>query len=125
MKASNIGKVLGAFGLLLLLSSPFTLFVTSGSPLAAGVKAGLGLVLIGAYAATNFKQFGQFASRKSSFFFATTVLTALVVLGGLVAVNYIAHKKNQTWDLTKEKIYTLAPQTTSTLAALPDKVHAL
>jgi ABC-type uncharacterized transport system involved in gliding motility auxiliary subunit len=124
MKASNIGKVLGAFGLLLLLSSPFTLFVTSGSLVAAGVKAGLGLVLLGAYAATNYKQFGQFASRKSSFFFATTVLTALVALAGLVAVNYIAHKKNQTWDLTKEKIYTLAPQTTSTLAALPDKVRA-
>ncbi|QSQ24743.1 GldG family protein [Pyxidicoccus parkwayensis] len=125
MKASNLGKVLGAFGLLLLLSSPITLFITSGSLVASGVKAGLGLVLLGVYFATHFKQFGQFASRRSSFFFATTVLTALVALGGLVAVNYIAHKKNQRWDLTKEKLYTLAPQTTSTLAALPDKVRAI
>lgn len=124
MKASNVGKVLGAFGLLLLLSSPFTLFITSGSLVAGGVKAVLGLVLLGAYFATNFQQFGQFASRKSSFFFATTVLTALVVLGALVAVNYIAHKKNKQWDLTKEKIYTLAPQTVTTLASLPDKVRA-
>jgi len=125
MKASNLGKVLGAFGLLLLLSSPFTLFVTSGSLTASAVKAGLGLVLLGAYFATNFKQFGQFATRKSSFFFATTVLTSGVVLGGLVAVNYIAFKKNKRWDLTKEKIHTLAPQTTSTLAGLQDPVRAI
>ncbi|MFP2924258.1 GldG family protein [Pyxidicoccus sp. 3LG] len=125
MKATNVGKVLGAFGLLLLLSSPFTLFVTSGSLVATGVKAGLGLLLLGAYFATNFKQFGQFASRKSSFFFATTVLTALVVLAALVAANYIAFKKNRRWDLTKEQIYTLAPQTTATLAAMPDKVSAI
>ncbi|MCP3143685.1 GldG family protein [Pyxidicoccus xibeiensis] len=125
MRATNVGKVLGAFGLLLLLSSPFTLFVTSGSLVASGLKAGVGLLLLGAYFATNYKQFGQFASRKSSFFFASTVLTALVVLGGLVAVNYIAFKKNKRWDLTKEKIYTLAPQTTATLAGLTDKVRAI
>lgn len=125
MRAANLGKILGAFGLLLLLSSPFTLFVTSGSLLATAIKAVGGLLLLGAYFATNFKQFGQFASRKSSFFFATTALTALVVLGGLVAVNYIAFKKNQRWDLTKEKIHTLAPQTTATLAGLKEKVRAI
>ncbi len=125
MKAANLGKVLGAFGLMLLLSSPFTLFVTSGSPMATAIKAGVGLLLLGAYFATNFKQFGQFASRKSSFFFATTVLTALVVLGALVAVNYIAFKKNQRWDLTKEKIYTLSPQTSATLAGLKERVRAI
>ncbi len=125
MKAANLGKILGAFGLLLLLSSPFTLFVTSGSLLATAIKAVAALLLLGVYFATNFKQFGQFASRKSSFFFATTALTALVVLGGLVAVNYIAFKKNKRWDLTKEKIHTLAPQTTATLAGLKDKVRAI
>jgi ABC-type uncharacterized transport system involved in gliding motility auxiliary subunit len=125
MKAANLGKILGAFGLLLLLSSPFTLFVTSGSGVATAIKAGAGLLLVGAYFATHFRQLGQFASRKSSFFFATTVLTVLVVLGGLVAVNYIVFKNNKRWDLTKEKIYTLAPQTTATLAGLKEKVRAI
>lgn len=125
MRATHIGKVLGAFGLLLLLSSPFTLFLTSGSVTATVFKVVAGLVLLGVYFATNFKQFGQFASRKSSFFFASTVLTAVVVLGGLVAVNYIAFKKNQRWDLTKAKIFTLAPQTSATLASLPEKVRAI
>ncbi len=125
MKAANIGKVLGAFGLVLLLSSPFTLFLTSGSVFATAMKAGAGAVLLGVYFATNFKQFGQFASGRSSFFFASTALLVLVTLGGLVAVNYIAHKKNVRWDLTKEQLHTLAPQTRSTLAALKEKVRVI
>jgi len=71
MKAANIGKILGAFGLILLLSSPFTLFLTSGSVAITVTKAVVGAVLLGVYFATNFKQFGQFASKRSSFFFAS------------------------------------------------------
>jgi ABC-type uncharacterized transport system len=125
MTTSNVGKILGAFGLLFLLSSPFTLFFTSGSLALTAAKAVSGLVLLGVYAATNFKEFGQFATRRSSFFFGTTVLLGLVTLGGLVALNYIAFKKNKSWDLTKQKLFTLAPQTSSTLAGLKEKVRAI
>lgn len=125
MSKANVGKILGALGLLFLLSSPFTLFVTSGSLALSAAKAVAGLVLLGAYFATNFQQFGQFATRRSSFFFATTVVMAVVTLGGLVALNYIAFKKNRSWDFTKEKIFTLAPQTTATLAGLKEKVRAI
>ncbi len=125
MKAANIGKILGAFGLLLLLSSPLTLFLTAVSAVAAGVKAGAGLILLAAYFATNYKQFGQFSTRRSSFFVTHTVLTALVVLGALVAVNYIAYKKNKTWDMTAEKIFTLSPQTQTTVQGLKAPVRAI
>ena len=125
MKAANIGKILGAFGLLLLLSSPFTLFFTSGSIGVTAIKAVVGAVLVGLYCATNFKQFGQFASKRSSFFFATTALTVVVTLGALVTLNYIAHEKNKRWDLTEQKLYTLSPQTVSLLQGLREKVHAI
>jgi hypothetical protein len=125
MKAANFGKILGAFGLLLLLSSPFTLFLTSGSIAVTATKAVVGAVLLGLYFATNFQQFGQFASKRSSFFFASTCLTVAVTLCALVALNYIAHKKNQRWDLTSQKLYTLSPQTVSTLQGLREKVHAI
>jgi ABC-type uncharacterized transport system involved in gliding motility auxiliary subunit len=125
MKAANIGKILGGFGLLLLFSSPFTLFFTSGSFPIFATKVVAGLVLVGLYFATNFKQFGQFASRRSSFFFGTTSLMVLVTLGALVAVNYIAHKKNQRWDLTEQKIFTLSPQTRTTLQGLKEPVRAI
>jgi ABC-type uncharacterized transport system involved in gliding motility auxiliary subunit len=125
MKAANIGKILGAFGLLLLLSSPVTLFLTAVSAVAAGVKAAAGLVLLALYFATNYKQFGQFSTRRSSFFVTNTVLTALAVLGALGALNYIAYKKNKTWDLTAEKIFTLSPQTQSTVQGLKEPVRAI
>ncbi len=125
MGTSTAGKILGAIGLLLLLSSPATLFFTSGSVALTVTKAVSGLVLLGVYCATHFKQFGQFSTRRSSFYFATTVLLAVVTLGALVAINYIAFKKNQSWDLTKQKIFTLAPQTSSTLTGLKEKVRAI
>jgi ABC-type uncharacterized transport system involved in gliding motility auxiliary subunit len=125
MSTSNVGKILGALGLLLLLSSPFTLFFTSGSLVLTAVKAVAGLGLLGAYFATNFQQFGQLATRRSSSFFATTALLVGVALAGLVGINYIAFKQNKSWDLTKDRIFTLAPQTRATLTGLSEKVRAI
>jgi ABC-type uncharacterized transport system involved in gliding motility auxiliary subunit len=125
MKAANLGKILGVFGLLLLFSSPFTLFFSSGSLAIVATKVVAGLVMVGLYFATHFKQFGQFASRRSSFFFATTSLMVVMTLGALVALNYIVHKKNQRWDLTERKIFTLSPQTVSTLKGLGSPVRAI
>lgn len=125
MKLTNVGKILGAFGLLLLLSSPFTLFVTTGLAWLAAVKAGIGLALIVAYFVTNAGQMGQLASGRSTFFITSSVLTAAVALVALVAVNYVAAKKNASWDLTDKKIYTLAQQTQSTLSGLKEPVEAI
>lgn len=125
MRTSTLGKILGAFGLVALLSSPFTYFLTAHSLWLAGGKAVVGLLLLGVYFATNVSELGQFGSRKGTFFFASTAVMAIVVLGGLVAVNYIAAKKNKTWDLTRQKLFTLAPQTQSTLKGLSEKVTAI
>jgi ABC-type uncharacterized transport system involved in gliding motility auxiliary subunit len=123
MNKATVGKVLGALGLVSLLSAPYTYFVTASGPLTA-VKAVLGLLLIGAYFATNFGQLNQFASRRSTFYVASSALLALGVLLALGAVNYIAAKQNKTWDLTSKKVFTLAPQTLATLRALKTPVTA-
>ena len=124
MNTRTLGKILGALGLVALLSAPYTYFVTTGSPWMAGAKAALGLALLAAYFATNLGEFGQFASRRSTFYLGTTIATVLVVLAALVAVNYVVVKKGKSWDLTTKKIFTLAPQTKSTLGSLKDKVRA-
>ena len=125
MRATNLGKILGAFGLLLLLSSPLTLFVTAGSVGLFAAKAVLGLVLVGVYVATNFRQFGQFASKRSSFFFISSSLLMLMTLLALVAVNYIATQKAVRWDLTQNKVFTLSPQTVSVLHGLKVPIHVI
>ncbi len=123
MNPRTLGKILGALGLVALLSAPYTYFVTTGSPWMAATKAVLGVLLLGAYFATNIGEFGQFASRRSTFYLASTIATVLVVLVALIAVNYVAAKKGKSWDLTTKKIFTLAPQTRSTLASLKEKVR--
>jgi ABC-type uncharacterized transport system involved in gliding motility auxiliary subunit len=123
MSKATLGKVLGALGLVALLSAPYTYAITGSGPL-TGVKGLVGLALIGAYFATNFGQLNQFATRRSTFYVASSALLALAVLLGLGAVNYIAAKKHRTWDLTAKKIFTLAPQTRSALHALKAPVTA-
>src|SRR5215472_1378818 len=123
MNLRTLGKILGALGLVALLSAPYTYFVTTGSPWMAAAKAVLGILLVGAYFATNLGEFGQFASRRSTFYLVSTIATVLVVLVALVAVNYVV-KKGKSWDLTTKKIFTLAPQTKSTLTSLKENVRA-
>src|SRR5688500_812283 len=103
----TIGKICGALGVALLLSSPYTFLIVTGSGWLAGGKALFGLALIGVFFATNYGQLGQFASRRSTFFFVSSAVMAVLLVGALFAVNYIATKKNKSWDLTNKKIYTL------------------
>ncbi len=123
MNKATLGKVLGALGLVALLSAPYTYAITGSGPL-TGIKGLVGLALIGAYFATNLGQLNQFATRRSTFYLASSALLALAVLVGLGAVNYIAAKKHKTWDLTAKRIFTLAPQTRSALHALKAPVTA-
>ena len=67
MSKATVGKILGALGLVSLLSAPYTYFITASLPLTL-VKAVLGVGLIGAYFATNYRQLNQFASRRSTFY---------------------------------------------------------
>ncbi len=125
MGNAMFGKIAGAIGLLLLLSSPFTYFITTGSPWLAGGKALVGLALIAAYFATNWKQFGQFASRKSTFFIVSSAVMTMFMLALLSAANYVASKKGGSWDLTGNRIFSLATQTISTMQGLKEPVTAL
>ena len=121
----TVGKILGALGLVLLLTSPFTYFFVTGQGLISASKAALGVALIGVFFLTNWRQLGQFATGRSTFFFVSSVAMGVLLLGSLTAVNFIAAKRDKTWDLTKKQIHSLSPQTTSTLSGLKEKVKAV
>lgn len=125
MKISTLGKILGVLGLVILLSTPITYFFITGSGSLTLLKAIVGFAFIVFFFATNYKNLGQFASGRSTFFLTSSALTAIALLAVLVAINYIAAKKDKTWDLTSKKIFTLAPQTQSTLKGLKEKVTAI
>lgn len=129
----SFAKIAGGLGLLLLFSSPLTLLVTSGSWAAAGAKALVGVALIGLWAAVAPRRgaikppagSAMGAAARSGFYLTSSVLLGAVLLGLLFAVNFIAARREKTWDLTNKKIYSLAPQTVGTLKGLKEPVEAI
>lgn len=125
MNQRTLGKILGAAGAVLLISSVYTYFVSSGATVMTLAKVVVGVLLVFAFLATNWKQMGQFTTKKGTSFFFTSAVLTLSLLVGLVAINFIVSKKNKTWDLTNKKIHSLSPQTTSALKGLTEKVTAI
>lgn len=120
----TLGTVAGAIGLLLVLTSLVTLFVTIGSLTLFVTKLSLGVALL---------IFWGFTARgsnstvvRSAFFFSSSIGLLLAFIAVLAAANYIVAKKSPTWDLTAKKVYSLAPQTQKTVENLraPVKVIA-
>lgn len=112
----TLGKVGGGVGLLLTLTSFVTLFVTSGSLVAFGVKLGLGLGLLGLWAFTNSEKIATWA--RSVFFFGSSAAIGVVFIAVMVGANFIVARRNKTWDLTDKKLYSLSQQTRETLKEL-------
>src|SRR5437868_5581512 len=82
------------------------------------VQLAIGVVGIAAFFWLYLPYLGQQFTGRGSFFLLTSVVSALVVTAALVGVNYIAVKKPKSWDLTKDRIFTLSDQTTSVLKGL-------
>ncbi|MBL8920811.1 MAG: GldG family protein [Myxococcaceae bacterium] len=119
----TLGKVGGGVGLLLTLTSFVTLFVTSGSMIAFGVKLGLGVALLALWAVTNSDKISLWA--RSVFFFGSSAAIGAVFLALMVAANFIVARRNQTWDLTSKKLYSLSQQTRDTLKDLKEPINII
>jgi len=119
----TFGKIAGGVGLLLVLTSVITLLVTSGSMLVFAVKLGLGVGLVALWAVTNSDGVSTWA--RTTFFYSSSAVMGLALVGLLGATNFIVAKRGKTWDLTAKKIFSLSPQTEATLKALGDPVEVI
>jgi ABC-type uncharacterized transport system involved in gliding motility auxiliary subunit len=116
MQRKYIGRVLGVIGLVVLLSSVLTPWIGRGD--LAVFKIGLSLVMFGIYLATNLGDVGKDASSRTTFYYGVSAVMTVVLLAVLVFANYIAVKNPKSWDLTKNQIHTLSPDTLKTLEGL-------
>src|SRR5205823_1334965 len=115
------------FGAVALFSAIFSwLFITGrfADPY-VWVQLALGVAGIAAYFVTNLDSLGQQLAGRGIFYGAVSAATAAVLIAALVGLNYIAVKKPKTWDLTKNKIYTLSDQTDGVLKGLKEEVRVL
>ncbi len=126
MNSKTFGQVLGAVGIAIVLSSPILLLFGAAGTNFVLWQAIIGILLAGAYVAMDPGQVGRMLSGKGTFFAATAGGLGLVLVAVVAVANYLgAAKFPKTWDLTKNKIFTLAPDTAKTLHNLTQEVHAV
>ncbi len=121
MSLKNWGRIGGLFGVVVLCSAVFNWLFVTGSIASVGVIARLALGVAGVvfWLVTNR---GENPLGRGAFYSAVSAVSALVLVAALVGVNYIAVKKPKSWDLTKDKIFTLSDQTTGVLKGLKEPV---
>ncbi len=78
--------------------------------------AGLALVLL--YTLGQWREIVAYFRRRNARYGAIASVSVLVVLGILIAVNYVSVKQNKRWDLTSNRLYSLSEQTVKLLKEL-------
>src|SRR6202165_4525213 len=84
-----------------------------------------GLVCVLAYTLGQWREIAKVFTRRQARYGTLAGVSVLVVLGILVAINYIGAKQNKRWDLTVNKQFTLSDQSRNVLAKLdsPLQIH--
>src|SRR5439155_667024 len=108
-----LGTALVFVALALAVVPSFNRYAQYGRPMAI---AGLVCVLI--YTAGEWRELAKVFGRRQARFGTLAAASVLVVLGILIAINYIGSKQNKRWDLTTSKQFSLSDQTKNVVAKL-------
>ncbi len=92
--------------------------------LAAG-NLGFGLACLIVYLVTHRGQLGRAVSGRSTPLVALEVVMAIGVLGGAAALNFVAAKSPKEWDLTRDGIYSLHPQSLEVAKELDRRIDVV
>ena len=84
-----------------------------------------GLVCILIYILSQWREVGQLLRGRQARYGTLAATNVLIVLGILVAVNYIGKNQNKRWDLTANKQFSLSDQTRNVLAKLDAPLHIM
>jgi ABC-type uncharacterized transport system involved in gliding motility auxiliary subunit len=93
-----------------------TLTATQDKWVFYAAMVGLACVLV--YVAGQWRDMARFFRRRQARYGALATVSVLVVLGILVAVNYLSARENKRWDLTANKQFSLSDQTIKLLRNL-------
>ena len=84
-----------------------------------------GLVLVLLYMASQWREVSQTFSHRQTRLGTIAATSVVLVLGILVALNYLASRRNHRWDLTAGKQFSVADQTRNILQKLDAPVKVL
>src|SRR5436309_14618020 len=77
-----------------------------------------GLVCVLAYTLGQWREIAKVFSRRQARYGTLAATSVLVVLGILIAINYIGARQNKRWDLTASKQFSLSDQSRNVLTKL-------
>jgi ABC-type uncharacterized transport system involved in gliding motility auxiliary subunit len=77
-----------------------------------------GLALVVLYTLGQWREIVAFFRRRNARYGTIAAVSVVVVLGILVAINYLSNRRNQRWDLTENKQYSLSEQSNKLLGSL-------
>jgi ABC-type uncharacterized transport system involved in gliding motility auxiliary subunit len=84
-----------------------------------------GLVCVLIYMASQWRELAEMFRRRQARYGTLAATSVLVVLGILVAVNYIGNRQNKRWDLTENKQFSLSDQSRNVVAKLDAPVEIM
>jgi ABC-type uncharacterized transport system involved in gliding motility auxiliary subunit len=115
---NRILSLVGWLGMLLVVASLGIRFGLPAKEQYAFYLAWAGLVCVLAYTLGQWREIAKVFTRRQARYGTLAGASLLVVLGILVAINYIGSKQNKRWDLTVNKQFTLSDQSRNVLAKL-------
>ncbi len=89
----------------------------------ATYAAWAGLVAVLIYMAGQWRDVAQFYQGRGAKYGTMSIVSIVVFLGILVAVNYLGTRQNKRWDFTANQVYSLSDQTIKILKDLKEPVQ--
>lgn len=116
--ANRIFSLIGWLGTALVLAAVGIRFFMPAQEQYATYLAEGGLVCMVVYILSQWREIATFFGGRQARYGTLAASSVLIVLGILVAVNYIGKRQNKRWDLTSAKQFTLSDQTRNILSKL-------
>ncbi len=88
----------------------------------ATYAAWAGLVAVLIYMAGQWRDVAEFYKGRSARYGTVSIISVVVFLGVLIAINYLGTRQNKRWDLTANQVYSLSDQTIRILKELKEPV---
>jgi ABC-type uncharacterized transport system involved in gliding motility auxiliary subunit len=114
----RIGSIIGWIGTALVFGAVAVRFLKPDWDRYAYWGAWAGLVCVLVYTLSQWRDIAGAFRRRQTRFGALTAASVLIVLGILVALNYLGTRQSKRWDLTATGEFTLSDQTTNVLRKL-------
>jgi ABC-type uncharacterized transport system involved in gliding motility auxiliary subunit len=118
----KIGGIIGWVGTVLVFAAVAVRFLKPEWDRYAYWGAWAGLVCVLVYTLSQWQDIVNAFRRRQTRLGTLAVASILIVLGILVAINYLGTRQSKRWDLTSAREFTLSDQTTNVLRTLDDSL---